>query len=119
MILGRLRRDIAITQPGIFLSQPGRVIKPSYHCAPIIVSIESAITSRDCNEKRIPLVPIEIPSLTPTVLKRIPTKPASTTPFLTSSARVSKCILHGLPSYHTLPIPIWALAISVSFKPVA
>lgn len=50
MIDGRLRRDIAIRAPGMFLSQPGIVMRPSYHCADITVSIESAIRSRDCSE---------------------------------------------------------------------
>ena len=45
---GRFRRPIAIRQPGMFLSQPGSVINASYHCAPMIVSIESAIRSRLC-----------------------------------------------------------------------
>ena len=54
----------------------------SYHCAAITVSIESAIRSRDCSEKLMPSVPIEMPSLTPMVLKRMPTRPAAATPFL-------------------------------------
>jgi hypothetical protein len=85
MILGRFKRPMAMMQPGMFLSHPGRAIKPSYHCAPMVVSIESAIKSRDCKEKRIPVVPMEIPSLTPMVLKRQPTKSASWTPCLTYS----------------------------------
>jgi hypothetical protein len=44
---GRFTRPIAMRHPGMFLSQPGTVIRPSYHCAPITVSIESAIRSRD------------------------------------------------------------------------
>ena len=36
-----------MTTPGMFLSQPGMAIKPSYHCAPMTVSTESAIKSRD------------------------------------------------------------------------
>jgi len=39
-----------MTLPGMFLSQPGTVTNASYHCAPITVSIESAIKSRDCSE---------------------------------------------------------------------
>ena len=31
--------------------------------------------------------------------------PASSTPCLTSAARSIKCMLHGLPSYHTDEIP--------------
>ena len=53
----------------------------SYHWAHMTVSIESAIRSRDCSEKLMPSVPIEMPSLTPMVLKRMPTRPAAATPF--------------------------------------
>ena len=41
---------------------------PSYHCARVTVSMESAIRSRDCSENDMPSVPIDMPSLTPTVL---------------------------------------------------
>ena len=50
MIEGRLSRNIAITDPGMFLSQPGIVMTASYHCAPTTVSIESAMRSRDGSE---------------------------------------------------------------------
>ena len=59
----------------MFLSQPGSEMLASYHWAPITVSIESAIRSRDCSEKLMPSVPIEMPSLTPIVLNRMPTMP--------------------------------------------
>mmetsp|Transcript_33778 Transcript_33778/g.58381 ORF Transcript_33778/g.58381 Transcript_33778/m.58381 type:complete len:239 (+) Transcript_33778:1118-1834(+) len=119
MMAGRFRRAIAMRQPGMFLSQPGSAMQASYHCAPITVSMESAIRSRDWREKLIPSVPIEIPSETPTVLKRYPTIPASCTPVFTSPAKSKRCILHGLPSYQTLAIPTWALFISSSEIPVA
>ena len=64
-------------------------------------------------------VPIEIASDTPMVLKRIPCSPASVTPALTCPARSSRCMLHGLPSHHTLAIPICALCISAAVMPVA
>ena len=50
MIDGRFNRNIPITDPGMFLSQPGTVMTASYHCAPTTVSIESAIRSRDGSE---------------------------------------------------------------------
>ena len=65
----------------------------------------SAIRSRDWSENDIPSVPIEIPSLTPIVLNRIPSIPAATTPSLTLSASLLRCMLQGLPSYQTLEIP--------------
>ena len=68
---------MAISEPGMFLSQPGRAtqrVVPSARRS--TVSIESAMRSRDWSEKLIPSVPIEMPSLTPMVLKRMPTRPA-------------------------------------------
>ena len=41
---------MAITQPGMFLSQPPIATSPSKPCAPTTVSIESAITSRETSE---------------------------------------------------------------------
>ena len=66
-----------------------------------------------------PSVPIEMPSETPMVLKRMPTRPAATTPSLTFAARSWRCMLQGLPSYQTLAIPTWALSMSASERPVA
>lgn len=54
MIAGRLTLPMAMRHPGMFLSQPGMAMFASYHCPPITVSIESAITSRDCRENDIP-----------------------------------------------------------------
>src|SRR5476649_443264 len=116
---GRFRRPIAIRQPGMFLSQPGSDTLASYHCAPITVSIESAIRSRDWSEKLMPSVPIEMPSLTPIVLKRMPTMPAAATPSFTFSASASRCMLQGLPSYHTLAMPTCGFCMSASDMPVA
>ena len=66
-----------------------------------------------------PRVPIEMPSLTPTVLKRKPMSPAASTPSLTFSARSSRCMLQLLPSYQTLDIPTWGLSMSASVSPAA
>ena len=74
MIEGLFSLPMAIKEPGIFLSQPTSAIIASYHCAPITVSIESAITSRETKEYRIPEVPFDIPSLTPIVLNTSPTR---------------------------------------------
>ena len=67
--------------------------------------MESAMMSRLCSEYDMPSVPIEIPSDTPMVLKRMPTMPACSTPSLTAAARSIRCMLHGLPSYHTDEMP--------------
>ncbi len=66
-----------------------------------------------------PSVPIEMPSLTPMVLKRMPTRPAAATPSFTFSARMLRCMLQGLPSYQTLAMPTSALFMSASVMPVA
>jgi hypothetical protein len=50
--------------PGSDLSQPASSTDPSSRSALITVSTESAITSRDTNEKCIPSCPIEMPSET-------------------------------------------------------
>ncbi|KAG9792242.1 hypothetical protein KCU88_g816, partial [Aureobasidium melanogenum] len=119
MIDGRLTRPMAISTPGMFLSQPGIEMLASYHWPCITVSIESAIISRDCRLYRIPVVPIEIASDTPIVLNCIGTIPESATPFFTMFDRSIKCLLHGLPLYHTDDIPTCALFMSASFSPTA
>ena len=65
-----------------------------------------------------PSVPIEMPSLTPIVLNRMPTRPAATTPCLTCAARSFRCMLHVLPSYQTLAMPTCGLSMSASVSPV-
>src|SRR4030095_12694854 len=65
-----------------------------------------------------PSVPIDNPSLTPTVLKRRPTSPAACTPSLTLAASRSRCMLQVLPSYHMLQIPTWAFCKSASVRPM-
>ena len=53
-IEGLFNLAIPIKQPGIFLSHPPIVIKPSYPKQPTTVSIESAITSLETREYFIP-----------------------------------------------------------------
>ncbi len=65
-----------------------------------------------------PSVPMEMPSLTPMVLKRMPTMPAASIPSLTFCASCSRCMLQVLPSYQTLAMPTWGLFMSASVMPV-
>ena len=65
-----------------------------------------------------PSVPIEMPSLTPMVLKRMPTRPAACTPSLTFGGQRSRCMLQVLPSYHMLPMPTCGFFMSASVRPV-
>src|SRR3569833_260081 len=119
MMLGLFTRPMAITTPGMFLSHPGMEMLASYHWPFMTVSMLSAMISRLCSENRIPLVPMLIPSDTPTVLNRNGTSPALATDSLIGLERSIKCMLHGLPSYHTDEMPTWALFMSASFRPVA
>ena len=109
---------MAIRQPGMFLSQPGIATRPSYHWACMTVSIESAMMSRDGSEKLMPSVPIEMPSLTPMVLNRMPTIPAAVTPSRTLAASLSRCMLQVLPSYHMLAMPTCGFSRSAGWRPV-
>ena len=52
--------------------------------------------SRDWSEKLMPSVPMEMPSLTPTVLKRMPTMPAAATPSFTCSAEIGEVHVAGV-----------------------
>ena len=60
-----------MSMPGRDLSQPAMSTKASNRSACIIVSTESAITSRLTSEARIPSCPIAIPSETAIVTNSI------------------------------------------------
>ena len=91
----------------------------SYHWARITVSIESAMRSRDWSEKLMPSVPMLMPSDTPMVLNRRPTRPDATTASRTCAASLSRCMLQGLPSHQLDTMPTCGLFISSSVSPVA
>src|SRR5258706_5409292 len=61
---------------------------------------------------------MEMPSLTPMVLNRRPTRPAACTPSLTCAASVSRCMLQVLPSHHMLQIPTCGFCRSAGVRPV-
>ena len=60
-----------------------------------------------------------IPSLTPIVLNRMPTSPASLTPSFTFVANSSRCMLQGLPSHPVETIPTCAFFKSLVVRPIA
>ena len=64
-------------------------------------------------------VPIEMPSETPMVLKRMGTAPEASTPLRTSLPRSLRCMLQGFPSYQTAPMATWGLFRSSGLRPVA
>ena len=101
----------------MFLSQPPIVTKPSKPWAPTTVSIESAITSRDTSEYRMPGVPMEMPSDTVMVLKMTLLAPASSAPMAAASASASMCMLHGVTMLHVEAMPTCGLPKSSDAKP--
>src|SRR2546422_10968419 len=62
---------------------------------------------------------MEMPSETPMVLNRIPIAPVRVTPSLTRSPSWLRCMLQGLPSYQTDPMPTCGLLRSSIDRPVA
>ena len=89
-------RPIAISAPGMFLSQPPITTTPSMLSPCTAVSIESAITSRDTSEYFMPSVPIEMPSDTVMVPNICGIAPAF---FAAASARTARSFnprLHGV-----------------------
>src|ERR1700689_190886 len=76
-------RASAITPAGIVLSQPTRQTSPSKRCPAATSSIESAMTSREISDARMPDVPIETPSEIAVVFHSIGIPPAARIPSLT------------------------------------
>ena len=114
---GTSRRASAITVPGSVLSQPESATMPSSACAIAKSSIESAMTSRDTSDARIPSVPIEMPSDTAIVLNSTGVPPASRMPALTCSASARRCTLQGVTSVHVLATPTSGFSRSASVNP--
>ena len=92
------------------MSQPTRQTSASKSCACAINSIESAITSREISDARIPGVPWEMLSETAMVLNSSGTPPAAVTARATCSAS-SRCVrLHGIVRVQVEAIPTIAPA---------
>ena len=81
----------------------------SKRSACMTVSTESAMTSRDTSDARIPSWPIEMPSETAIVTNSNGTPPASRTPSLARLASRSSGRLHGVTSFQLDATPIWGL----------
>ncbi len=94
------RRASAITAPGIVLSQPEMTTSASNAWAEATSSIESAISSRETSEARMPEVPIVMPSEIAIVLSSIGVPPAARMPSLTFAASTRLLKLHGIVSIH-------------------
>ncbi len=99
------------------MSQPTRQTRPSSRWPSTTSSIESAITSREISEARIPVVPIETPSETEIVLNSSGVPPAARMPSFTYRASTRWLRLHGIVSIHVVATPISGFARSSSVKP--
>ena len=108
-----------MSMPGSDLSHPANVTRASRRSACITVSTESAMTSRDTSDARMPSWPIEMPSLTAIVVNSIGKAPASRTPSLDRLARRASGMLQGVTSFHDEHTPTCALPQSSSVMPMA
>src|SRR6266511_3465201 len=111
------RRTSAITAAGMVLSQPTMHTSPSKRWPRATSSIESAISSRETSDARMPSVPIETPSETAMVLNSIGVPPARRIPSLTCLASTRWFRLHGIVSIHDVATPTSGRARSAAVKP--
>ena len=108
-----------MSMPGRDLSHPAIVTRASNRSACTISSTESAITSRETSEARIPSWPIEMPSETAMVANANPTPPPTRTPSLARSARTGPVTLQGVTSLPAETTPTCGLVKSSSERPTA
>src|SRR5882724_4187731 len=108
---------MAMSDPGMFLSQPPMATKPSMPAQPTTVSMESAMTSRETREYFMPSVPMEMPSEMVMVLKTMALPPPAFAPFSDSSASLSRCMLHGVTLLQVEAMPMMGFWKSASVKP--
>ena len=102
---GRSTRASAISAAGTVLSQPTRQTSESKSCAWTISSIESAITSRETSDARMPGVACDWLSETAIVLNSSATPPAASTASATFSASRRWLRLHGIVRVHVEAMP--------------
>jgi hypothetical protein len=114
MTLGRSSRAAAIAAPGKVLSQPTRNSTASSEWPRTASSALSAMHSRLISEAFIPLVPMEMPSVTTIVLKSTGVPPASSIPRRACSARPRKWMLQGVTLDQVLTIATIGFAIAAS-----
>ncbi len=87
------------------MSQPEIVTSASKACALATSSIESATSSRETSDARIPAVPIVMPSEIAIVLSSIGVPPAARIPSFTFAASTRLLKLHGIVSIHECATP--------------
>jgi hypothetical protein len=99
-----------MTAAGIVLSQPAIPTSASKQWPRATSSMESAMTSRDTSEVRMPGVPIVMPSEIAIVLTSMGVPPAARTPSLMDAASVRWAKLHGIVSIQQCATPTKGLA---------
>ena len=105
--------------PGSDLSQPAMETRASKRSACMTSSTESAITSRETSEARIPSCPIAMPSETAMVEKTKPTPPDPATPAFACFDNSGPVRLHGVTSLPADTTPTWGFSKSSSDNPTA
>src|SRR4051794_31464484 len=116
---GLSTRASAISAAGTVLSQPTMQTSASKSCAMSISSIESAISSRETSDARIPGVACVWLSETAMVLKDSATPPASVTPRSTAAARSRWLRLQGMVCVHIDETPTIAPSRRSGSMPIA
>src|SRR6267143_2652856 len=116
---GTLMRAIAIIAPGMFLSQPPIASTPSIAWPLTLVSIASAITSRDTSEYFIASVPMPMPSVTVGKPKTCGFAPACSSAAIARSTSGWMPALQGFIVECPLATPTIGLSKSPSRKPTA
>ena len=101
------------------MSQPDSATTPSHIAPRTASSIESAITSRDTSDARMPSVPMLMPSETTTVLNSIGVPPAARMPSLTFAPSSRRCRLQGVASVQVFATAMSGFSRSASLSPVA
>ena len=112
-------RAIAIMPPGMFLSQPPTTTTPSIAWPFTLVSIVSAITSRDTSEYFIASVPMPMPSVMVGTPNTCGIAPASFSAAMARSTSGWMPALQGFMFEWPLATPTIGLSKSVSPKPTA
>ncbi len=116
---GMFKRSMAMSMPGTLLSQLGMKTKASKGCAQAIISMESAMISREGKEKCIPLWFMAKPSHTAMAGNSMGVPPARRTPDFTASAIRCRWICPGTISLAPLTMPTKGRSISSRVRPRA
>src|SRR6266850_6403341 len=116
---GTFMRAIAIMPPGMFLSQPPTTSTPSIAWPLTLVSIASAITSRDTSEYFIASVPMPMPSVMVGTPKTCGLAPAASSAAIALSTSGWMPALHGFMVECPLATPTIGFSKSPSPNPTA